>query len=130
MDHDTTVAAKDSAIRRPGGRFTMKWMMAAVAVMALACWPIAYVKRRRAEFRKLAAYYASRVEGYTIASNRFHLTVFDKYGKLVLDRHLANKVFWHTMLRDKYGLAALRPWESVEPDNPDLVAAGIVDPPP
>ena len=53
----------------------------------------------------------------------------NKDGKFV-DPHLASNVWLHELLRRKYERAALRPWESVEPDDPDLVAAGLIDPPP
>jgi hypothetical protein len=101
--------------------------MLLVAAAAVALAPIAYFQHRSAGFRRLAAFHASQSAGYTFGSNQFHLTVCDRDGNLVVDRHRARQVFWHGVLRDKYERAALRPWEPVEPDEPDDVTAVVIE---
>ncbi|MGO9917321.1 MAG: hypothetical protein ACLQIB_21805 [Isosphaeraceae bacterium] len=101
-------------------RFTMRRMMAAVAVMAVAMGTVEGLRRRRASFLRRAsecsqkAGYAGMAKQVAWFNNRW---AYDQRADTAYD-HLGEH---YNALRVKYEQAAAHPWWFVGPDPPEPV---------
>src|SRR4051794_40968276 len=104
-------------MRRPRVKLTLRSLMVAMAVLALAFW----VAERRLRFQRLAEYHSLRSEADIICCVML-VTDDGKPPALVesatgTPTPLARRD-WHRPLREKYEKAARSPWLSVAPDPP------------
>ena len=92
----------------PRPRFTLRWMMVAVAVSALmlGCWAV--IVRRRDRFESLASFHRGMTGPMTIRTFAPEAPIFETAtGR------------WHYELARKYDNAARYPWLPVSPDPPE-----------
>jgi hypothetical protein len=89
-------------MRLPRVRFSVRGMMLAVAALALVLGAAAWVTERGARFTRLRHYYVTLV-GRELASAGYY----------------TDRAHWAHRLELKYENAALRPWATVDPDEPE-----------
>jgi len=87
-------------------RFTLRWLMVAVAVVGISLGLVLWMQRRAAEFRKKALFY----EGMTF-------TMIWR-NDAPPPPELAHDL-WAGEMATKYRYAAAYPWWPVEPDPPE-----------
>src|SRR4051812_46996523 len=107
----------------PRVRFTVRRMMLAVAIAAVALGSTAELKRRSDRFRRLAEEHNQRVIVGRMVTRRGGGTrefFYDRSGNPVpeWERHLL-KDAWHAKLKIKYYEASRHPWLPVPPDPPE-----------
>jgi hypothetical protein len=107
-------------MRVPRVRFTIRWLMIAVAVVGTV---LGVVLERRSRFLRLADYHRSQIVGahrvQALMRNGGCVTFWmDAKGRTVSSPQEA-KDRWHTELSSKYVLAARCPWLPVESDPPE-----------
>jgi hypothetical protein len=82
-------------------RLTTRHLLVLVALVGLALGSVAWMQRRAASFRGVAAHHRSRIILVGPPSSLFDLTVY------------------HMEMAQKYERAARYPWLLVEPDPPE-----------
>ena len=107
-------------MRPPRVRFSLRWMMAAVAAVAMVAAAGEGLRRRRESFERRAEFFAQKVGDEIMAEQSFrgnHRTVNMGDDPRTTAAHY-QLVDHYDALRDKYSRAAARPWLSVAPDPP------------
>lgn len=98
-------------------RFSVRWMMAAVAAAALVCMPIVVI-RRYYVYRNRASHHYRMVgpwfSHFTPQENAYFRQLAVRRGRMSPERQL-----WHQAMQEKYRRAAERPWLSVPADPPE-----------
>ena len=100
-------------MRLPLVRFTLRWMMAAVAIAALAAGAMR-MGRRSPEYREAAEEHAICEDFYRLAlanESRMDDPSYPATCRARLD--------YHRIMREKYEFAARYPWLPVAPDPPE-----------
>lgn len=106
------------ALRFPRARFTLRQLMAGVAIIAAILW----VVERRERFRRIAQRHG--IEMTTICTDlEFYLVACPRQGEAVAERErltrpLLGFLRYHYEMVDKYERAANRPWLPVASDPP------------
>jgi hypothetical protein len=106
-------------MRFPRPRFTVRWMMAVVAIVGIVVGCGIECERRRLRFHKLCALYQAKILEHSTPSY---------FGPVDDHRHALYKAFsaknakslaYYMKMANKYYLAELRPWLPVAPDPPE-----------
>ena len=115
-------------MRLPRARFTLRWMMLAVAGVGTILGASIELRRRHERFSRLAELHeASRRQALFVSGRGLHLirgqfrppvNFSNALGEDVTDWSEA-RFKWHRQLGKKYRRAASRPWLPVEPDPPE-----------
>ncbi len=108
-------------MRPPRVRFSLRWMMAAVAAVAMVAAAGEGLRRRRESFEQRAEIFAQKVSDEIIAEQNYrsnHRSVNMGYDSRTSVAHY-QLLEHYDALRDKYNRAAARPWLSVAPDPPE-----------
>jgi hypothetical protein len=129
-------------MRIPRIRFTLRWMMIAVAIAGLIIGAET-LRRRGDSFRRRSAYHAAEVAtSHRNAEDLRHdeevareqrtfayrvgdettgpMDLLDRIKQRQKDRSaMKGRIAWHESMERKYARAASRPWLSVEPDTPE-----------
>lgn len=94
--------------RLPRPRFTVRWLMIAVAIVGVV---LGVTIERRGRFRKIAAHHRGEC-GNLI--NRSPYVAFSNYSEATNRR-----IDWHHSMWLRYEDAARSPWLPVAPDSPE-----------
>jgi hypothetical protein len=107
-------------ILRP--RFTLRWLMAVVALVAIGAWSWRLVTLREQEYQRLAKWHFSNVLITASEAMPCRLAIDGGQGDLEEAKarlaRLEQKMAYHQRLLAKYERAAARPWIPLEPDPP------------
>ena len=102
-------------------RFSLRWMMAAVAAVAMVVAAGEGLRRRRESFELRAEIFAQKVSDEIVAEQNYrsnHRSDNMGYDPRTSAAHY-QFVDHYDALRGKYNRAAARPWLSVAPDPPE-----------
>jgi hypothetical protein len=98
-------------------RFTVRRLMAAVAVVGVIAGLLVEGERRRVRFRDLAAWHEAEVMRYFVlipgGESEYQRRAFQRYEEV-----FGPTIIYHGSLRLKYERAARLPWLPVTPDPP------------
>ncbi len=110
-------------MRLPRLHFTLRWLMAAVAIAGLLIGGWCEIQRRRDAFLEKADWHASRArnDGVLFGSLVGGLHWFNMKGEILPANQFPSpaKNEWHLLLIDKYKYASNHPWMPVAPDPPE-----------
>jgi hypothetical protein len=96
-------------------RFTVRRLMVAVAIVALALTVYAGIERRRARLQRVAQHHWEEVAANSVVQADANRTIY-RASASFRNRQLAN---YHVNLANKYANAARYPWLPVAPDPPE-----------
>lgn len=102
-------------MRLPRVRFTVRRMMVAVAILALALTAYAGIERRRARLQRLAQFHWEKVAANSVVQADANPTIYRASASL-RNRQLAH---YHVNLAYKYANAARHPLLPVATDPPE-----------
>jgi hypothetical protein len=102
-------------MRLPRVRFTVRRMMAAVAIAAALLGPLVYLKRRSDRFWTIHLEQAALAQGLRNSLARMNQRERSDGAVWMGPMERSN---YHKRLSMKYREAALRPWLPIEPDPP------------
>ena len=104
-------------MRLPRARFTIRWMMLAVAGAGTILGASVELQRRHDRFLRLANHHeASSRINWSCGKRSYDAT--NDLGEDVRGWSSA-RIEWHRLLGAKYRRSASRPWLPVEPDPPE-----------
>jgi hypothetical protein len=101
----------------PRARFTIRWMLLAVAGAGIVLGASVELRRRHDRFLRLAKHHeaSSRI---TWVRGIHTYSATNDLGEDVM-RWSSAKIEWHRRLGERYRRAASSPWLPVEPDPPE-----------
>jgi hypothetical protein len=95
--------------------FTVRRLMVAVEILALALTVYAGIERRRARLQRVAQHHWEKVATDSVVQADANRTIY-RASPSFRDRQLAHH---HVNLANKYANAARNPWLPVSPDPPE-----------
>jgi hypothetical protein len=94
-------------------RFTVRWLMVAVAIVGIVLGPLVYLGRRSSRFRQISWVHERAMTDGAIEAARLKRRG-DPRSKLAYARADYHQALWL-----KYFRAARHPWLPIEPDPPE-----------
>jgi hypothetical protein len=113
-------SADSEASTSPRVRFTVRWMMVAVAVVGLLCGGLALMERRQVFLSRAAKHSdlaSMRPAFYHPGPNMWANATFAEAARRV-NTYPSLHAAYHDYLRRKYENAARHPWLCISPDPP------------